>query len=1360
VENLAERIAGLSPAKRALLERRLRAGDGKGQPAQPIPRRAGDGPAPLSFAQERIWFIEQLQPASPLYNVPAAMRLTGPLEVPALEAALNAMIVRHEVLRATFPMAGERPVQAISPFEPIRLPRLDLSALPASQREAEALRLAVAEAQQPFDLARGPLCRAALLRLSAQHHLLLLTTHHMVFDGWSMGIALRELAAFYQAHLAGAPPPLADLPIQYADFAIWQRQWVQGDVLTRELEYWKQQLAGSPSALALPTDRRPTQRTFHGARESLLIPAPIAQALRDLGRQQGATLFMALLAAFHILLHRYAGQEDIRVGVPVAGRTRTETEGLIGLFINTLVMRADLSGDPTFRELLGRVRGAALGAYAHQDLPFEKLVEELRPQRRLGENPLFQVIFQLRNMPGHAASAPGLRIEKFECDSGVAKVDLDLEVTEAAEGLRCALHYSTDLFGSAAMARMLGHFRALLEGIVRDPGQRISRFPLLSEEERRRVLVESNDTATAYPRDATLSEVFAAQARRSPDAPAVICAGRHVTYRELNRRANQLAHRLQALGVGPDTLVGVCLQRSTEMVVATLGIIKAGGAYLPLDPSYPRERLAIMLKPTAALVTQRPLLRHLPDCPAKVVCLDADRRALARERDQDPTSAATSTSLAYVMFTSGSTGAPKAVAVPHRAVIRLVMDTDYVQLTPADAVAQVSNTSFDASTFEIWGALLSGGRMVIIPTETVLSPREFAAELRRRRVTALFLTTALFNQIARELPDAFASLQHLLFGGEAVDPHWVREVLKHGPPGRLLHVYGPTESTAFATAYRVQGVPEDAASVPIGRPIANTRGYILDRHLQPAPIGVAGELHIAGEGLARGYLGDPEATAQAFIPDPFSQEPGDRLYKTGDLARWLPDGNIEFLGRLDLQVKIRGFRIEPAEVEAALSRHPGVREAVVIMREDTPGDKRLVAYIVRQPGRGSAPGDLRAFLQERLPDYMVPAAFVPLEALPLNPNAKVDRQALPPPAARPMEPGQRDHLPRDPLELQLAQLWEQVLGVRPIGVHDDFFELGGHSLLAVRLLALIEKHLGKRLPVAAIFQAPTVARLAHLLRQDGRALKWSCLVPIQTGGSRPPLFCVHPGGGSVLRYQRLARALGPDQPFYGLQEYGREKGQVPHSSIEEMAAHYLEEARSLQPRGPYFLGGYSFGGIVAFEMACQLRAQGQAVALLALLDTYGPSFGRSVTLRYRGRRLLQRLRGGNLLGIMPGLWRLGREQLVKAAYGCCRSLGRPFPPRLRSLGHFYFYRRITSDYRPRAYPGRITLLRGNPRDDELFDPLLWWGDLAAEGVEVHEVAGAHADIAVEPAITAVAQALRGCLERAQQLSGDDSLGSP
>ncbi|MBV9772574.1 MAG: amino acid adenylation domain-containing protein, partial [Gemmatimonadetes bacterium] len=926
--------------------------------APPLERGERTGPLPLSFAQQRLWVVDRLDPGSPAYNLPSALRLRGALDAGALRASLGALVARHETLRTTFAEHDGIPVQVIHPPALLALSLLDLHDAPDPAAEAE--RLAAEEALRPFDLAQGPLLRATLLRLGEEDHVLLVTMHHIVSDGWSMEVLVREVSTSYAAFRCGEEPHLPELPIQYADFALWQRASLQGEVLDAQLGYWKAKLAGAPPLLELPTDhpREPGQspRAVH---HPFRLSAELSTHLRSLSRREGATLFMTLLSAWQALLSQYSGQEDVVVGSPIAGRTRQETEGLIGFFVNLLPLRGDLSGDPTWAELLGRVRETALEAYEHQALPFERLVEELGVERSLTHAPLFQNAFALDLSGGSEAPDPlsdaqpdTLRLEPFGGGERVAKFDLFLALHDDGATLGGTLVAPGALFEPETLARMAGHLDVVLETLTEDPTRRLSELSLLRGAERAQVLEEWNDTAAALPR-ACIHQLFAEQAHRTPGAPAVLAGSQVLDYAELERRAHRLAHLLRRRGVGPETRVGLCLERGIEAVVALLAILQAGGAYVPLAPADPPERLRDVFADAGVrlVLSDSTAGADLPES-VEPLWLDAPEVAalLAGMPEHAPEGPSDPAQLAYVIYTSGSTGRPKGVAVAHASVVRLVRNTNYVPFGPEERIAHASHLAFDAATFEIWGALLNGGSLAVLEREVTLSPAALAAALREQEVSALFVTTALLNRVAHEEPGGFGTLRHLLFGGEAVDPQSVRRVLEEGAPGRLLHVYGPTETTTYASWHAVGEVAPGATTVPIGAGLGNTTLYVRDAGGEALPAGVPGELSIGGLGLARGYLGRPDLTAERFVPDPFTREAGGRLYRTGDRVRWNGRGELEYLGRLDAQVKIRGFRIEPGEVEAVLLSHAGVRESIVVVREDVPGEKRLVAYVVPVEG--------------------------------------------------------------------------------------------------------------------------------------------------------------------------------------------------------------------------------------------------------------------------------------------------------------------------------------------------------------------------------------------------------------------------
>lgn len=1039
----------------------------------------------LSFAQQRLWLLDQWEPGSAAYNLPAAYRLTGALDLRALEQSFTEIVRRHEVLRTTFVMGEGRPVQIIAPARTIELPVIDLCDIPAPEREAQVLRRATAEAQRPFDLARGPLVRISLLRLGAEEHVLLLVMHQIVSDDWSLGVLFHELAVLYEAFAGGQPAALPELSIQYADFAHWQRQWLQGAVLEQQLTYWKQRLGNSPPVLELPTDRaRPARQTYRGTSQSLRLPSTLSEALKALSRQEGVTLFMTLLAAFQVLLARYTGQEDILVGSPIANRTRAEIKGLIGFFVNRLVLRTDLSGNPSFRELLQRVREVCLEAYVHPDLPFERLVEELQPERDPSHSPLFQVFFTLLNFTDDRPALSTLILSPVEVGSETATFDLTLSIVERADSLTATLNYNTDLFDTPTIARMLGHLQTLLVGAVANPGQSILTLPLLTQAERHQLLVEWNKNQSEYPQEC-IHEVFEAQVDRTPENVAVVFADEQLTYRELNCRANQLAHRLRALGVGPEVLVGISMEYCPELVIGILGILKAGGACVPLDPTYPPERLAFLLADTRVpvLLTQRRLLGKLPKHSACVVCIDVGAEIFAQESTEPLVSGVTNENLAFVFYTSGSTGAPKGVMLPHRGRYTRQSSTQPVyQLTPDDQHLLKAPIGFSLLLREVLWPLLAGARLIIAQPGERQDSAYLVKLIADHKIAIIHLVPSQLHMLLEEEGlKTCACLKYIVCTGEPVSAE-LQERFFARLPAELSGYYGCTEAPS-ATVWHYQR--EDTRRlVTIGRPNTNKQIYLLNSELQPVPVGVPGEVYIGGKGLARGYLNRPGLTAEKFIPNPFRPEPGARLYRTGDRARYLSDGTLEFRGRLDQQVKIRGFRVELGEIEAVLSRHPVVRECVVLAREDGPGGKWLVAYVVVSREQGVTLSGLRSFLRERLPDYMVPAVFVLLDVLPLTPNGKVDRRALPAPEGGRSELERAFVAPCTPVEVELAEIWAEVLGLKRVGVHDNFFELGGDSLSATRVISRVRDALQVEVSLRGLFEQPTIAELAMLISQN------------------------------------------------------------------------------------------------------------------------------------------------------------------------------------------------------------------------------------------------------------------------------------
>jgi amino acid adenylation domain-containing protein len=1112
-------------ARRELLSELLEA-EGIELPADATtPARRRTAFAPLSFAQERLWFLHQLEPGNAVYNIARALRFRGDLDYQALARGIDEIVRRHEVLRGAFPCVDEAPVQQVAPKLKIDLPLTDLRILPRSQRRAEMLRILAEEAGAPFDLERGPLLKARLLKLGKNEHVLLLALHQIVCDGWSMNLLLGELAQLYRSHVEGKAVRLPELKIQYGDYAAWQRAQLETPALRDQLEYWRARLENSASGLALVTDRpRPAVQSFRGARLPFVVPPVLFRRIKKLARETRATPFMVLMAAFNMLLRRYTAQDDISVGFPVTHRHRHDLGNMIGCLVNTLVLRTDLSGNPTFLELLERVRQHCRGALVHQDLPFDKLVEEVQRERDLSRNPLFQAMFAYQNYPAAEFNLPRVKAEAVQFPVTHSKFDLTVSLTEGGVTARGFIEYAMDLFDDSTIERMAQHFLTLLRGIVADPDRPIATSSLLTEAERRQILIEWNRTAVSYPRNVCIHHLFEAQAKRAPQAVAVECAGKQLTYGELNRQANQLARFLHKYGIGPEKIVGVCLERSLDMVIGLLAILKSGGAYLPLDPNYPRERLAFMLGDARVpvLITRKGLVEdgrwRMEDSDSRfsIIRVDGDGAKIARQSATNPAIRVSPKNLAYVIYTSGSTGQPKGVAIEHRNAVAFLQWARRA-FTPRELAGVLASTSicFDLSVFEIFAPLSSGGKVILVDDALAV------ADLRERK------DCTLINTVPSALSELLASgglprsVRTVNLAGEPLKPELVEQLYASGSVDKVYDLYGPSETTTYSTfALRAAG-----AKATIGRPIANTKIFLLDAALQPVPIGVPGELFIGGAGVARGYLHRPELAAEKFIRDPFEKRAGARLYRTGDLARYRPDGNIEYLGRVDNQVKIRGYRIEPGEIEAALTEHPAVSECVVIPGksageaaqsgnpkskiQNLKSDERLLAYFVSKSGFSPPAIELRNFLRAKLPEFMMPSMFIPLPALPLTPNGKVDRQALPSSADNTAEPTGGFVAPRGEVEEMIAQIWREVLKVERIGVLDDFFDLGGHSLLATRVVVRLRGHFHIDLPLRKVFESRTIAALARdieALRRDRSGIELPAIVPARRVTDAPLSF--------------------------------------------------------------------------------------------------------------------------------------------------------------------------------------------------------------------------------------------------------------
>ncbi len=1079
--------AVLSAEQRQALERLLQEEGIDLSVGKGIPRRLNDDQLPLSFAQQRLWFLDQLESGSSAYNMVRVLRFNGELDQAAIESALTELVRRHESLRTTFTASDGQPRQVITPPpDRFQLSLTDLSSEPEAEREASLQQLLHAEVECPFDLSSGPLFRAGLLRLGEHEHVFYLSMHHIVSDGWSMSLLFREFSALYSAALHQQQSPLPELPIQYADYALWQRDSFSGELLAQQLDYWRRQLQGAPAVLELPADyARPAQQSYHGHTHRLALDQALVTRLKQFSQQSGCTLFMTLLAAFKVLMYRYTGQPDIVVGTPVVGRNRGELEGLIGFFVNTLVLRTELSDNPSFKELLARVREVCLGAYAHQDLPFEKLVEELQPERSLSHMPLCQVAISMQNMQAAELKLEGLKEARVDVVKETAKFDLTLSLWEET-GLMGTIQYNSDLFEPSTIQSMADHFQTLMDSAITRPEQRISDLKMLTPAEERQLLRDWNDTQLDRSPTECIYELFEKQVAKTPNAVGLISETQSLTYDELNKRANQIANYLRSLGVGPEHLVGVCVERSVDLVAALMGVMKSGAAYVPIDPAYPRARLAFMLEDAdiKVLITQESLLEFSQELPVTRVSLDGDRDKIAAASDKNPANLTVPDNLAYIIYTSGSTGRPKGIGITHRsAATLLAWARDFYTPEEMQGVSAATSICFDISTFEMFAPLTQGTKCILAENSLALPSLRAA-----NQITLLEAVPSAVAELVR-MNGIPSSVRMVNLPGEPLSGSLVEQIFRQQTVERAVNLYGPSEDTTFSTYALL--TRNDQLPPPIGRPVSNTQIYILDKNFQLVPARVPGELYIGGDGVSRGYLNRPAQTAERYLPNPFGP-PGSRMYKTGDLARYRLDGNLEYLGRIDHQVKIRGFRIELGEIEAALDEHQNIRESIVMARDDANGAKQLVAYVVMTPETFSV-GELRTYIKDRLPEYMIPSVFVRLDCLPTLPNGKIDRIGLPDPGVAGVASEDSYKAPQTPIEEVLAGMWSSLLRVERVGINDNFFALGGHSLLAVQLISRIRDLLLVELPLLTLFEAPTVGLLAAAVTahetQPGRTEK-------------------------------------------------------------------------------------------------------------------------------------------------------------------------------------------------------------------------------------------------------------------------------
>ena len=1380
MKDISERIASLSPEKRALLEQKL--AESSSAKSRPVPiKHVTGGAAVPSFGQEILWAIEQIDGGTAQYNVGFSLRLRGCLDIAALKNALRAIVNRHETLRTRLKMGAEGRLRLeLHAAEEFFLSLTDFSGVEENKREDVLSSAIQAEANRPIVLGRDPVMVAVLYRLDPDAYVLQLKVHHTAVDGWSMAVFFRDLALFYNAEVTGTVAELPNLPISFSDYARWQREQMAGPEGERLISYWKNQVSDSSFTLRLPTDRpRPAKRSFCGALRRYSVSTSLAFAMHEFCLREGVTPFMLALAAFYAVLARYSGQSDILIGSPIAARSRVEIEELVGLFTNTVLLRGNLDGDPTFAELLKRVKKTTLEAYANQDLPLELLIDKIIPERDASRSALFQVVLIFQNAPVHKLELHGLDTSVQEVKSDTAKFELLIELIPDGEGLNAAIEYNTDLFDSGTIDRLWGHLTSYLQQAIAAPERKASAISLLTSAERNQLLVEWNATRREYPRKTSLAGLFEGQVGRTPDAVALVDGEERLTYEELNKRANRLAHRLLRRGVLPREKIGISIARSTDMILSILAILKAGAAYVPIDLAYPLERRDFMMRDSGIrlLLTAQADAPFVTGCEVEIFDVRYDAGDEDERDGENPISRAGLDCPAYVMYTSGSTGRPKGVEILHRGIVRLVVGSEFAELSEDQVFLQLAPITFDASTFEIWGALLHGAKLVLYAGSSI-DVDELSAALSRHGVTTLWLTSSLFNAIVDTAPACLVPVRQLLVGGEALSvPHVIRAV-KALPNTRLINGYGPTESTTFACCYSIpRDVSPNSTSIPIGRPIANTRVYNLDSNLQPVPIGVVGNLYIGGDGLALGYLNLSDLTKECFISNPFL--PNERIYKTGDLVRYLPDGNLEFVGRADNQVKIRGYRIELGEIERALKDQLEIEQAVVVAREDKPGDKRLVAYLVVSAGITSS--KILRRLKQSLPDYMVPAAFVFMDAFPISRNGKVDRQALPMPERRVIADAVGSDSPRDPLEEMLVKIWAEVLGVREVGIRDNFFEMGGQSVLAVQLFARIVAVVPECQPsLALLVKAPTVEEFARTVR--GVQSQWSYLVPMREGSKRPPFFCVHGAGGHVLIMRDLAMAMPADQPFYCLQSRGLDGHAPPFSSVEEAAECYVEEIRKIQSHGPFFIGGRSSGGSVAYEMARRLELMGETVGVVALFDTLNFAYPRLISkpmliifnLRlflYRLRhhlKILEHMKLRDWIGYLMGRARIVprwvRKQ-VRLARGQARDslLRGAEPANAHELDSHGDWKKAldlvlaantvaAKSFTPRPYRGHILVFKAKNQEGYLYrDKALGWGPVALGGVTTHEIDGDHHSILRNPNVNAIAEKLDNAIRGAQQM---------
>ncbi|HEX3151861.1 MAG TPA: amino acid adenylation domain-containing protein [Gemmataceae bacterium] len=1320
---------------------------------------------PATAAQRRLWILDHILPNPEVYNVGFLIRIQGQLELEPLRAAFERVEERHEAMRVHFETEHGLPVQVIAASKPFELPFVDLRDKPESERRTIATTESTACLSARIPLTAERLYRVKLYRTGSDEYLLWINMHHTITDGWSWGVFFKDMEAYYEAAKAGAAPRIRPLPIQYGDYATWEVGTRKTQAFRDQLEYWKKTLAPPVPTLDLPFARpRPVWQTFKGAMFKFDVPKKLVGAVDKLSRQESVTRFMVGLAAFQTVLGRYTGADNLLLGTPVANRNRGETEPLVGLFVNTVVLRTDISGDPTFRELLERVRQTRLGAFAHQDVSLESLIEELRPGRDTSRQAFFQAAFYYQNVNIIPERFARMKVSTLPVHNGTSMFDLRLVLEDGPfGGLWGWIEYNTDLFEESHIRQLVGHFLTVLEAAAANPTTPISKLPLLTPAERQRIVAEWNQTVADYPKADCLPDGFARRAADLPNAPALICNGKAISYRQLQERSNRLAHFLKGRGVKSGDLVGVCLKRSADMIAAVLAVTKIGAAYVPLDSSYPRDRLAFMLEDTnaAVLLTQSALLDRLPDVGDRLVNINEIEAELSKQSTSDLEKTHTADSIAYVIYTSGSTGKPKGVVVRHRAALNTI---DWVNrtfgVTSKDRLLFVTSLSFDLSVYDIFGVLGAGGCLRMTDEQELKDPARLADILRTDHITMWDSAPAALQQLVPFFSRGTPShdLKLVMLSGDWIPVTLPDQVRSAFPNAKVMALGGATEAAIWSNWFPVDKVDPAWPSIPYGKPIRNARYHVLDKNLQPTPVGVPGELHIGGLCLAEGYLNRPELTAERFIADPFA--PGERLYKTGDLARYMPDGNLEFLGRIDHQVKVRGFRVEMGEIETALGQHPAVRDSVVKPFRDDSGNVSLAAYVVRKSPVETS--DLAKHLRAGLPDYMVPAAFVYLDVLPLTPNGKVDRAALPVPDAPAAAAAATAYVPpANDAERALQSLWEEVLNTRPVSMTTRFEDLGGHSLLAAQLIARIESRLGHKIPLETLFTAPTIRELASMIQRKLEVGKGS-LVPLNVEGNQPPLFLIAGAGGHVFTFHKFARLLGNEFPAYGMKAIGVDGSEPPLDRVEPIAERYIEEILKARPRGPFVLSGYSVGGLMAFEIALLMQKRGIDVARVVLFDTHAPGYP---------RRLPWPIRMGihfkNFL-TRPGehKWRYAAERFKNLRHRVLAAMG---------LGHLDLpvqalvgglsdqtlkmvwaaLERARLRYWPSGqFNGQVVLVRSGEHEKwaatRLNDPLKGWARWTTQPVQVVEVPVGHMEIFSEENMDRLVTQMRDVIRSARK----------